>query len=453
MLGGAAEEIVRMLDHVLIEGRAGGHQHRGRGALAAARPSRALPARCDGARVAGHHHGVERADVDPQLERVRGHYRADLAVAQLALDLAALARQVAAAVAAHRLAGDGAAVAGILKIGYENLGRQPVIREYQRLQAALDELQRHPPALPDVAAADAELAVDHRRVIEDEVFFAARSAVPLHQLERLAGQRLGQLARIGDGRRAADQPRPRPVKLRDAPQPPQQVRQVAAVNPAVIVQLVDHQVAQILEIPRPPRVVRQDARVQHVGIGQHDVGPLPYGLAGVLRGVAIVGEGADPGTHPVHRGLKFVQLVFGQRLCGEQVHGAGAVVGQQRVQHRQVVAQGLAARGRGHDHHVPVGLQVVERFGLVTVEARDAAPLERSAKALVDGVRHIGESAFDRRLVVDGAYRRIRLLVGGAKGGHHAFERSLRRDREFLREFRKSEGQVHAIFRLFFATL
>ena len=193
---------------------------------------------------------------------------------RLALDLAAFARQIAAAIAAHGFAGDGTAVAGVLQIGDQHLGGQPVVGEDQRLQVALDELERHAPRLGDVAAADAELPVHHRRIVEDEKLLAARRAVALHQFEGLAGQRLGQFARIGDGGRAADELRLGIVELADALQAAQQVRQVAAVDAAIVVQLVDHDVAQVLEIARPLGVVRQDAGVQHVGIGEHHVGAL-----------------------------------------------------------------------------------------------------------------------------------------------------------------------------------
>ena len=147
--------------------------------------------------------------------------------------------------------GNGPAVAGVFEIGDQHLGGQPVVGEHQRLQIALDELQRHAPRLVDVAAPDAELPVHHRRIVEDEELLPARRAVALHQLERLAGQRLGQLARVGDRGRAADELRLRSVEFADPRQPPQQVRQVAAVHAAVIVQLIDHDVAQVFEIPRP----------------------------------------------------------------------------------------------------------------------------------------------------------------------------------------------------------
>ena len=44
---------------------------------------------------------------------------------------------------------------------------------------------------------------------------------------------------------------------------------------------------------RPLRVVRQDARVQHVGVGQDDVRPRADGAPRVLRRVAVVGEDAE----------------------------------------------------------------------------------------------------------------------------------------------------------------
>ena len=49
--------------------------------------------------IAGEHRRIEPADVDAKLERVRGDDAADAAVAQAALDGAALVRQIAAAVA------------------------------------------------------------------------------------------------------------------------------------------------------------------------------------------------------------------------------------------------------------------------------------------------------------------------------------------------------------------
>ena len=63
--------------------------------------------------VARHHAGVERADVDAQFQRVGRDHAANAAFAQTVLDLAALAGQIAAAIAANgvRLPPGGAGLA------------------------------------------------------------------------------------------------------------------------------------------------------------------------------------------------------------------------------------------------------------------------------------------------------------------------------------------------------
>ena len=98
--GERVEEVRRVADDELVERRAAADQHRRRAAAAAAGAAGALPGRGDRPGIAGHHADVERADVDPELERVGRDHRADAALAQPLLDLAAPLRQVAAAIAA-----------------------------------------------------------------------------------------------------------------------------------------------------------------------------------------------------------------------------------------------------------------------------------------------------------------------------------------------------------------
>ena len=71
---------------------------------------------------------------------------------------------------------------------------------------------------------------------------------------------------------------------------------MAAEDAAIRVQLVDDDVAQVLEQLRPARMVRQDARVQHVGIAEHDVRARANRAARILRRIAVVGEHADLGS-------------------------------------------------------------------------------------------------------------------------------------------------------------
>ena len=100
------------------------------------------------------------------------------------------------------------------------------------------------------------------------------------------------------------------------------------------------------------------------------------------------------GTHRFDERVEFVQLVFGQRLGGEEIEGAGAGVGNQSVEHRQVVAERLAAGG-GSDHDdVTGGFDRIERFGLVAIELFDAALGEDGAERGREGGGKRGEVAF-----------------------------------------------------------
>ena len=68
----------------------------------------------------------------------------------------------------------------------------------------------------------------------------------------------------------------------DAAQAAQHVRDVAAEDARQRVHLVHDHVAQVAEERRPPQVVRKDARVEHVRVGEDDVGRAAERLA--LRG-------------------------------------------------------------------------------------------------------------------------------------------------------------------------
>src|ERR1019366_8384774 len=105
---------------------------------------------------------------------------------------------------------------------------------HQRLQTVVNELQRDAPRLADITTPDSQLTVHHRRIVEDEELLAARRAVRIHDAEGQFRERLGQLAWIGDGGRAADEDGLRSVEFANAFQAPQQVRQVAAVDAAII---------------------------------------------------------------------------------------------------------------------------------------------------------------------------------------------------------------------------
>ena len=83
--------------------------------------------------------------------------------------------------------------------------------------------------------------------------------------------------------------------LRNPQQAPQQYRDVGTENPSVKVRLIHDDVGQLPQERRPPRVVRQDPVVQHVRVGEYEVGVVPYPAPFLGWGVAVVGCGSDAG--------------------------------------------------------------------------------------------------------------------------------------------------------------
>jgi hypothetical protein len=158
----------------------------------------------------------------------------------------------------------------------------------------------------------------------------------------------------------------------DPAKPAQHVAQMAAEHAAIGVQLVDDDVAEILEQLRPPRMMRQDPRVQHVRIAEHQVRARANRPARILRRVAVVREDTDLIARGVcerlAQALQFRKLVLSERLGREQIQCAARRVLKNRVEDRRVVAERLARRRRRDDDDVPAGERVIDRFGLVCVE-------------------------------------------------------------------------------------
>ena len=196
------------------------------------------------------------------------------------------------------------------KIGDEDFRVQPARREHDRLEPAFQKRSGDAACLVDVGAADAELGVHHRRVVENEVLLAARRAAPVDEMGRARDELFGQLLGVRDRGRRADELRVGAIEVTDATESSQDVREMRAEDTAVRVHLVDHDVAKVLEELHPFRVVRQDAAVQHVGVGDDDVAPGPDRLAGVLGCVAVVGERFDVGADILDEPVELRELVL-----------------------------------------------------------------------------------------------------------------------------------------------
>ena len=143
VFGRIAEEIVRVADDELIERRRGSDQHGAGAARAAAGAAGALPGRSDRAGIAGEHGGVERADVDAELERAGRDHTANAALAEAALDLASFTGEVAAAIAANRLRLRRRMWIGLFEISQQEFRVQAAVGENNGLQVAFQKFLRH----------------------------------------------------------------------------------------------------------------------------------------------------------------------------------------------------------------------------------------------------------------------------------------------------------------------
>ena len=273
---------------------------------------------------------VEPGDVDAELERVGAGQAQQVTVAQTLLELAALLGQVAAAIGRdprHQLGVD--------------LGEPALCGRRHRLGATAGAYERQ----------GADLA-DHQIGEQLAGLGVGRPAYDSSVASPLTGSRPGRSggshsaivwAACGDASSVTgttSSPVSRPANTSgsatvaddstndglgavvgaDASQPSQDVRDVCAEDAAVVVALVDHDVADAAEHPSPPSVRRKDRVVQGVGVGQQVVGVVARPGA-LLAGVVAVDRGR-PGE--LRGAGEAAQLVGRERLGRREVEDASA---------------------------------------------------------------------------------------------------------------------------------
>ena len=199
---------------------------------------------------------------------------------------------------------------------------QARVRENDRLQVVLQEFLRDARGLVDVAAANAQRPIDHGRIVENKRFLGGRRAVRIQHFDLRLKKARGQLTGIRNRGGAANELRFASIKSCDTAQAAKDITQMTAENAPVSVQLVEDDVAQILEQPRPARVVREDAGVQHVGIRQDHVAFFANGFSRVGGRVTIVGKNAETIFEALVQVVEFCELILRERLRGEKIKRA-----------------------------------------------------------------------------------------------------------------------------------
>ncbi len=368
-LAGPGEKLVGMLQQILVEGIRQGDERGQRFAAAPPHSARALPGRHHAAGETDQQTGVEPPDVDAELERRGRDHRVELAREELRLDLAALFREESGPVAGHPPR-QRAVLA--LQPAVQELGDAARLGEDDGLLARLDERRQK----VERQGVGTRLGADE----EDAPRLARRSGAGDLE-ERLGGEELRELARILRRRRGGDDRRPRAVRPGQTQQALEDVVKMGAEEPAVDVQLVEHDPLQVREELGPVPRMREDAQVQHVGIGhQHLRRPTADRRALRRRSVAVVDLAAElvgAETRGLRQGQELAALVLSQRLQRKEKDRPPRSAGERLLEHRQLEDQRLARSGRGGDQHVLAGAGRGDRLDLVRPESLDPLRGER----------------------------------------------------------------------------
>ncbi len=261
LLDAASQEAVRLAHEVLVERVLAGHQH-GVAVAGPAGPAPALAQAGDRAGEPGDQRDVQAADVDAQLERLRGHDGVELVGEQTAFDVAPLLRRVAGAVRLHALrrVPPAAVLEAAADVAVHQLRRLARRREGDHPRAGQHALRRDVARLGESAPAHAGGRVLERRVPEDDRPLGAWRLVLVDHGEGRADQSLGEGLRVGYGRRREHERRVRAVLAAEAAEAAHHLRDVAAEDAAVDVRLVEHHVAQLVQELRPSFVAGQGCR-------------------------------------------------------------------------------------------------------------------------------------------------------------------------------------------------
>ena len=365
-----------------------------------------LPQRGDGAGKADGDRAVERADVDPELERLRRGDPEQLALDEAALDLASLLRRVPGPVGSEPRR--GRRVQPVAGEAVDELGCLAALREADRAQAPPDQTRQQPGGVPERARAGAELLVEELGVPEHDLALGLRGGVVGHDADVEAREARRELARVGDRRGRENEHGIGVVREREPAQPAQDVADVRAEDAAVDVRLVDDDEPEVVQRVPPTIVMGQHADVEHVGIGEDHVRRAPDVRATLDGRVAVVDrrpQTADPETREPAR------LILRERLRRIEEDRPRRWIPRDRVQDGEREGERLARRGsRRDDDALPPG-DGLPGLGLMCVEPRHAAraeplgdggvqfPRERLAPA---GARRLGAAVGDLRSFQDG---------------------------------------------------
>ena len=209
----------------------------------------------------------------------------------------------------------------ILEVLGQHLDHEPRLREHDRLQLRPDRMAGQPVGLRARRRANAEIGIDNGWVPEKDVTLASRCAALGNRGHLCTNERFGVFLRVADGRRAQDELRRDIVERADSLEAAQDIGHVRSEHAAVRVDLVNDDVAQVLEELRPLRMVRQDGVMQHVRVRDDDVAVNADRLTCVVRRIAVKRVGPHTEFPSAVELKQLSNLVLREGFRGKEVEG------------------------------------------------------------------------------------------------------------------------------------
>ena len=121
----------------------------------------------------------------------------------------------------------------LLQISQQNFRMQARIRKHHGLQIMFQKLLRHTRSFVDVASANSQRAIHHRRIVKYKGLFRRRCPIRAQHFNLSFNQLLRQCPRIRNCRRAADKLWRAPIKFRNPLQAAQHVAQMTSEHAAI----------------------------------------------------------------------------------------------------------------------------------------------------------------------------------------------------------------------------
>src|ERR1051326_3919741 len=174
-----------MLHDELVQRSRRCNKHRARTSAASSSPAGPLPGGGNRSRIASHYTCIERTDIDPKFESIRSDHTQNTPVPQTTFDLTSFTRQIASTVAANWLRIPSLWRIGLLQVRQHDFCVQAGIRKNDGLKFSGKNFFGDSRRFIDIAAANPEISVDHRRVVEHEELLACRCSVVFNYLDLL----------------------------------------------------------------------------------------------------------------------------------------------------------------------------------------------------------------------------------------------------------------------------